>query len=763
MHPQLRIGYHLISGHQISLARDHFRLLVERTPHMAPDTMTFLYRQLVQNPTSSGLHLLIAELHLHLNQPEDALSLLEEAYDNWPHEPQIYALLSKIHTRRGHHPAILTICEAAIANGITDGVLVTLLSQLYLRQDDIQKSIALFEQLRLQDPDHAPHKQSLAQLYQRNGTYAKALALYDELITAWPEQKADIMVQCDRILRVAERDADLLQAGAQIYLKGCAPGKAAIPIQALLTQFPDRHAQTFGLLRTALDVFPNTPELLLALSDLLIDQADYVPAATHLHQLIQSDPHFATDAVQRLEKITERSPQSVLAHGLLTEYYLSSRNFPSARHHLTALVFSPHAPVDWAQQHLRQYETIQSDPAIAPLQAGLQARLLAQRQQWPAAQQTARTALCLAPTHSELHPLLSSLYREGLRHRAMGLTPGSSRDRFQLGLMLLELGDIYPAIEQFQLIPVDDPLRNRAQLLIGRCFIEADRFDLAVNQLSRTLQLIQGDDRLSNAIRYLLATGHVNLGNIDTALQTLNTIFETDIHFPGISTAISQVRCLSFTEMRGKAIGILPSPFEEGRYSLLAVAHSDNAADPASRNWVTLNFSQVHNSQGITYWFQDNPVAAEEAFKIALQLDMESAIPYCNLAALAIANRDATAAKGYLENAEQRNHNLDTIPALRGILAATSGQLPDAEKHFSKALQLNAANAWVRLAWGDVYYAQKMYKSALQQWLQASTYPQISHLVSQRTRYLKPTPMLLDDWVLPNPRFFDFVTELLQA
>jgi tetratricopeptide (TPR) repeat protein len=113
--------------------------------------------------------------------------------------------------------------------------------------------------------------------------------------------------------------------------------------------------------------------------------------------------------------------------------------------------------------------------------------------------------------------------------------PNDLQYKYEYGVLLLERGDIDPAIQQFQQSQRNPQRRIESLDRLGRCFKAKGLYDLAADQLKTAAEELQVFDEAKLGIYYELGDLYEKLGQTAEALRYYKEIYARDIGFRDVS------------------------------------------------------------------------------------------------------------------------------------------------------------------------------------------------------------------------------------
>ena len=116
--------------------------------------------------------------------------------------------------------------------------------------------------------------------------------------------------------------------------------------------------------------------------------------------------------------------------------------------------------------------------------------------------------------------------------------PNDYSRRFKYGEYLLESGFVDGAIQQFQISQRSPSLRIKSLVLLARCFMAKDLFDLALEQLQRAAESLNVMDDFKKEVLYLLGECFERLERDLEAIEEYKAIYANDIGYKDVAQKI---------------------------------------------------------------------------------------------------------------------------------------------------------------------------------------------------------------------------------
>jgi tetratricopeptide (TPR) repeat protein len=116
------------------------------------------------------------------------------------------------------------------------------------------------------------------------------------------------------------------------------------------------------------------------------------------------------------------------------------------------------------------------------------------------------------------------------------------RAHYDLGTAYKEMGLLDEAIAEFQAALRADPSHLPTYELLGQCFLDLGKSEVAIRSLGRALHLSPGIEDEMLGIYYNLGRAHENVGNVDDAMEFYEKVFALDINFMDVTERLRGLR-----------------------------------------------------------------------------------------------------------------------------------------------------------------------------------------------------------------------------
>lgn len=193
----------------------------------------------------------------------------------------------------------------------------------------------------------------------------------------------------------------------------------------------------------------------------------------------------------------------------------------------------------WAIQQARQTPNGKTDATLEKLEHSLTT------ENYETCIHAAEKAVAENPDNKEYADYLEQLRAAEKAYKLQSIRtlvdkyPNDYNYRYDLGLMLLEDGDINGAIRELQLAQRAPKNRHLAMLNLGRAFVAGGKYDLAADQLAVAKGEIGIMNDLKKDVIYELATALEKSGKRDEAIAEYKTLYMADSTYKDVSEKIN--------------------------------------------------------------------------------------------------------------------------------------------------------------------------------------------------------------------------------
>ena len=767
----LESGFLYLQRKEYANARAVFRDYLAKHPSLFPDTMIQIYHRFLLWSTNVYFKVLLAELFLTKNHYTDALCELKDAIDITPDCPEVYRILGYIYRKNQEKETIQALFKHAFYQPILDATVISLLPQMYMENHAYDDAIQFYTTLIKNDTTNVGLHKTLASLYEKTGDLEKAAKTYIQIIRLSPTSKASTIRLMKQLTQQAPHNETLLAYLVQLYIMCAQPDKMCQAINQWMVLAPKKKQPFIDIYKRALGLFPEHRTIMIHLSKLLIDCAQYSNACNYLQRCIRSTQtdDDLDQIVHMVNAILDTIPNQAMAKLLTSDIEYRRKHWMASLHPIEQLIDQGYPETDelisklqaffglptheWAYatylyakicyNEKRLDQAIEllmplGQPIVSPKAPLLLVQCLRKKQQYSTCFHILFALLKKHPDHDTLHTCLSELqntvFSDQLKNKQPLPSDTSQHNRhfLKIGLLNLRMGNVLDAITGFQKISDNHTLKCQSQILVGRAFMEIGRFDIAANQLSACLNhtnLNQID--LANNIRYLQSICLFNQGMIDSGLGILNQISEYDVTFKASKLAMayyqsSNKNVLNMIMMPLRSL-IVDQPYVFTMGSLLA--HQIIAAPPTG-------LAYAHYTKAIQYTFQRNYPAAKHAFLLAYQLDPSLVGALFNLAVIQFVDGDKPSALEKLDQIAKTHSSHIALPFLQGVMCILDQQMKAGIDKLEEATEQHPSHIFPHLFMGDAYFERRNIKRAYHHWHQAAKAPHLFLFLQRRSRYM---------------------------
>ncbi|MCX6998288.1 MAG: tetratricopeptide repeat protein, partial [Kiritimatiellaeota bacterium] len=118
--------------------------------------------------------------------------------------------------------------------------------------------------------------------------------------------------------------------------------------------------------------------------------------------------------------------------------------------------------------------------------------------------------------------------------------PNDLQFRYDLGVLLFERGQITEAIEEFQIAQRNPQRRARALFFLALCFKQKGQFDIALEQLDKSLEELGPMDDTKKDVIYEMGLLQEAMGHPAKAVERFKEIYAVDIRYKDVAQRMEQ-------------------------------------------------------------------------------------------------------------------------------------------------------------------------------------------------------------------------------
>ena len=104
------------------------------------------------------------------------------------------------------------------------------------------------------------------------------------------------------------------------------------------------------------------------------------------------------------------------------------------------------------------------------------------------------------------------------------------------------MGLLEQAVERFRVADQDPAFRERCAEMIGRCLLDEGRFDEAVEEFTRALEVTGTTPEAEVSLRFQLGLAHEVAGRAPQALAEFERVYAAQPNFPDVAQKIRNLR-----------------------------------------------------------------------------------------------------------------------------------------------------------------------------------------------------------------------------
>ena len=208
--------------------------------------------------------------------------------------------------------------------------IITILPKIYLEEKSYTKAIDLYQNLIELNPKEYNNYKILSELYFRKRDYDSASQILSELIKIAPFKSEELLQPIEQIIEKVPRQATIRTLYSNILFRAFKPLEGCQEIEKLIKYHPNKKSMAIELLKEQNDAFPNNPNILLLLSDLLIESELYTESLEYIQIMIQQQPCFLDKCLTLMQKIIQYYPKHCLALEIIGHIYFQQENFHQA-------------------------------------------------------------------------------------------------------------------------------------------------------------------------------------------------------------------------------------------------------------------------------------------------------------------------------------------------------------------------------------------------------------------------------------------------
>lgn len=778
----IKSGLSLISSNQFSEAYQVFQKILVQNNRSLPDILIPLYRELITNIDNPDLKLIIAKLYYHQGYFNDVIDEIDEILAIDPKCSDAYLMLSKLYFKHSEKNLIRNYFESAFIQQIYDPVVIDFLPKIYLDQQDIDRHIWFYCTWLSSHPNDTVFQKPLAKLYEQKGAILLAAKTYFQMAIQSPILLPDSIASLVTIIDSNRYSSDIRVLLIELYYQALNPTEASNHLTLLVDLDSNQIDTAIKWYLFGLDRFPDMPILLNGLAMLYSSKRLYSDAVVQYEKLINLNYQSKLDISKKLIQILNECPNQLMARTLLIRIFIETNYLEKACTHIEYAIHHQDEDLDTVLDMINQILTKDAtlyraiylkasllikqtyyddsllfinqlvETELASQAYLLKASMRLKQKDYKDAIRAAHDSLSADPYFSDTHKFLKSLMNVILKEEIESVTQSAKKatSYYQLGLLHLRNQNYMESISAFQSISSIKRFHLKTTLMIGRCFMEMGRYDLAIDQFSGIVKLNSLPAQDTNDILFLIGICQANSGHLIEAQQSFNQILKTNIHYNGLQSVLDQLAQRHISDHVPKGLSLIGNWTNDSLHSVDLITLTPIESQPKKRKHhphTTLSFSTPHNNQGITFLLEKNFISAENEFQTAAQLEERSAIPLVNLAISFIVQRNLEAAQSLLEKAKSIDKSLDMIFLTYGFIEMINKNFIAAADHFNAVITQSSSHRIAQLNLGDCLYHLNHLEKAFYYWDLAALDQTLRHFVTRRRRYLERRSLGYSYWM----------------
>ncbi len=740
-------------------------------------TIVLRYEKTLQaKPKNMELRKALINLHIAENAIPDALLEISDYLDLLPMDSEIISLLLKLVRKHKelNLDIVVEVLEKARRNNLRNSSLVEVLAGIYLDKQDNYNAIRLYEEAIAFDENNIAAWLILADLYVKHGNYQKAIIAYQRVLNSSgrPEQLVD---KLEQLVKSIEDNIGFNYLLADAYLKKRDPDKAMDCYRLALKKKKEDAEIIVKKIKDVFRAYPDYPEAYFVLSKALLAAGRYSEAVTVLNKMVHLSHKYIDRVILELKALLKICPEQALAIQSLGEIYLLLSDYDNALKYFNQLVEL--MPEDSEKIVQKARDILKKDPRVvgareiiarAFLSRGNYRRAAAEAESIIALDQknigayqilgraqlelgeidlaatTLKMALSLDPYNKDTHYYYQKAAESRLDAINAALFKKIAHDpckyslHYELANNYFHKGLIKEAVGEFQLAVKDAEKAYDVHKMLGICFKEQGRYDLAVEQFNKSLLLLTESDVAKRLrIQFYIGLAYEAQGLIKEALSIYEEIMVDDINYENIQLRMEKLRSFSWVEIRGRALAaiIYDLPNKKIICSWAKNSESEEYNKKYKNKNVDLSFSLEHNNKAVEHALRGRFSAAEDELLLSEQMDPNFTIIHNNYGVINLIKGEYVKAKECFDRALSINKKLPIVFYNLGIYEHLQGNYAEAMAFYEKSLALDNSMYVVQINMGDIFYSNGEIEKAVSCWERVLQLGVVPELARRRLKY----------------------------
>lgn len=781
----IELGKTLINKELYHDAFDHFKKSIAINPDVAIDILTYLYKEECHKKDPVDIQLITAKIYIEINVYHEAFEAFKEILDDTPNHEPTYEALGKLMVKKALRGKIKQCFENAIRHGVYFPVIINALPKLYLEEKNYTQAINLYNKLIEIQPNEYSHYKILSELHFRKRDYESASQILQELINVAPFKSEELLQPIEQILQKIPRHPVIRTLYANVLFRAFKPIEGCKEIETLIKYNPNKKADAIKCLKEQNQAFPQTPDILYLLSELMIESELYTESLQHIQVMIDLSPIHCDKCLLLMQKIIQYYPKHGLALEIIGNIYFQQQNSLQAFYYynqcieetattselgfieniksiatknedtaqpmaklLLAKIYEKSNQIDAALQLINDLDGT-SEEIDATL---LKIHILNQHQQSIQALPIIDTLLSKHPFHWNIHQMMQTTLHTHTQHQIQQLNQETNTPETYLNLSSQWLSKAEPkaATQELQKIDQKSNEYETAQRMIARCFFEQSRFDLSDQIYSRIIKHTNNTTTIKEC-HYWKGLSHLLLSNDKDALQSFETIATYDQSYLHTSPIINQLRKNKFLNHNGFVLVGCQTFLNHPKNLRLALRKNQQTTQKKKRHeFEVIGFAQSYNDEGCKQILKQQYKAGEESFKLAIQMDPKFHIAYINLALLNTIENNTADALEHISQAEAMTSSCPYLFYIKGLCFIQKNDVESAIRCIQQAIKLLPSEGLFYITIGDLFYHQHQIELAATYWEKSKNTIEYFHWIQQRHRAKHFDKISIDYWLSPE-------------
>jgi len=558
---------------------------------------------------------------------------------------------------------------------------------------------------------------------------------------------------------------------ADVYLKAIKPSQAVAELEGIVSMDLGRLDTVISKLKGSLDKYPDDPSMLRSLGKALTLKQAYSEAVEEYRKLMRYSGQYVDEAIEGFKDVLSKFPGQVHAHESLGDAYLKlgrieealleylevlKLNSAAARSIISkcSKVSKENPNMILVHQVLGQAYILVGEGTPAIEEAEFMIYL--DKNNAPAheimgdaymklgnpskAQSSYISAMNIDPFNTVLHKKYEEASIVLLKEEIERVKKRIDEDPWRIGTHL-DVAKLYlmtrnfdKGVKELQVAVKDNARAPFAYNLLGLTFMELGRFDLAVIQFERALEVVPKElSDIAKTIRFNLGSSYEAMGNISRALAEYEVILAEDVEFAQLQARTRTLAGINTESQRNKLIVAVIEQY--GRKEILGMWGPDLRRGEEAGDLLNMSFGQEHNNAGFEHFIKGRFKGAIEEFNLAVQLDPKFRAALNNLAVMLMKEEHLEQAQTRLNLAASLDPESAVLHNNIGVHHYLKNDMESAISEFNKALEDDPELSAVYINLGDIMYLKGQAQNAISLWEKIKMNDPLSPVAQRRLAY----------------------------